>query len=181
MNQEKKSASAKSEAKDPKDPKKSVQTDDKTSKPEKSDKQDASQDSKQQEQAVEVPKKFKELVEQIEKMSVLELSELVKVLEDKFQVSAQAPIAMAAPGQAQAGSEQSEAQEKTDFNIEITSAGDSKIQVIKAVKDIMGVGLKEAKDLVDAAPKVIKENVAKAEADEIKQKLEQAGAGVELK
>lgn len=127
-----------------------------------------------------VSKKFQDLVKTIESLSVLELSELVKILEEKFGVSAQAPMAAtpAAPGAAQASAPK---EEKTAFNVELTSAGSTKIQAIKAVKEITGKGLKEAKDLVDAVPKVIKENVAKAEAEEIKKKLEEAGATVELK
>jgi large subunit ribosomal protein L7/L12 len=130
---------------------------------------------------VEVPEKFKPLVEQIEKMSVLELSELVKVLEEKFGVSAAAPMMMAA-GAPAAGGEAGEAvEEKSEFDIELVSSGDSKINVIKAVREITGQGLKDAKDLVDAAPKVIKEKATKAEAEEIKKKLEDAGATVTLK
>lgn len=128
---------------------------------------------------VEVPAKFKDLVATIEKMSVLELSELVKVLEEKFGVSAAAPMAVAMPGQA--GAEASEEEEKTEFNIELKAVGDQKIQVIKAIKEITGKGLKEAKDMTDKAPVVVKEKVAKAEADELKKKLEAAGATVELK
>lgn len=131
-----------------------------------------------QESAKEVPEKFKTLVEQIEKMSVLELSELVKVLEDKFGVSAAMPM-MAAPIGAGAAVEEG-AVEKSEFDIELKASGASKINVIKAVREITGKGLKEAKDLVDAAPKTIKEKVPKAEAEEIKKKLEQAGATVEL-
>ena len=126
---------------------------------------------------VEVPAKFQALVGEIEKMTVLDLAELVKVLEDKFGVSAAAPaMMMAAPAAAAAAPE-----EKSTFTVELTSAGDSKINVIKAVREITGLGLKEAKDIVDAAPKAVKENVAKAEADDIKAKLEAAGAAVVLK
>lgn len=126
-----------------------------------------------------VPEKFKKLVGEIEKMSVLELSELVKVLEDKFGVSVAAPVMMnAAPT---AGAETAVAEEKTEFDIEVTATGASKIAVIKVVREVTGLGLKDAKDLVDAAPKVIKEKVAKAEAEEIKKKLETAGATVTLK
>jgi large subunit ribosomal protein L7/L12 len=134
----------------------------------------------EEKKVVEVPEKFKPLVEQIEKMSVLELSELVKVLEEKFGVSAAAPMmAMAA---VQGGGEASEeAEAKSEFDVELVSPGDSKINVIKAVREITGKGLKESKDLVDAAPKVIKEKAPKAEADEIKKKLEDAGATVNLK
>ena len=130
---------------------------------------------------VEVPEKFKPLVEQIEKMSVLELSELVKVLEEKFGVSAAAPMMMAAGAPAAGGEAGEVVEEKSEFDIELVAAGDSKINVIKAVREITGQGLKDAKDLVDAAPKVIKEKATKAEADEIKKKLEDAGATVNLK
>lgn len=129
---------------------------------------------------VEVPAKFKDLVKTIEEMSVLELSELVKVLEDKFGVSAAAPVAVAAAGAA-GGEEEGGADEKSDFNVELAAAGDQKIAVIKAVKEITGLGLKDAKDMVDAAPKVIKETVPKDEAEEMKKKLEEAGATVNLK
>lgn len=126
-----------------------------------------------------VPEKFKALVEQIEKLSVLELSELVKVLEGKFGVSAAAPMMMgaapAAAGAAAAG------EEKTEFAVELTDAGANKINVIKVVREVTGLGLKEAKEIVDAAPKVVKENAAKAEAEELKKKLEEAGAKVTLK
>lgn len=127
---------------------------------------------------VVVPAKFVKLVEEIEKMSVLDLSELVKVLEEKFGVSAAAPMmmgAMPAAGGAEA------AEEKTEFDVELTSAGAQKINVIKAVREITGLGLKEAKDLVDGAPKVIKEKIAKAQAEEVQKKLEEAGATVVLK
>lgn len=128
---------------------------------------------------VEVPEKFKKLVTEIEKMSVLELSELVKILEEKFGVSAAAPMMMAA-GPA-AAAEGGAAEEKTEFDVEVTAAGASKINVIKVVREVTGLGLKDAKDLVDAAPKVIKEKAAKAEAEEMKKKLEAAGATVALK
>ncbi|PIX62187.1 50S ribosomal protein L7/L12 [Candidatus Uhrbacteria bacterium CG_4_9_14_0_2_um_filter_41_50] len=135
------------------------------------------EETTQEKAVVEVPEKFKKLVEEIEKMSVIDLSELVKVLEDKFGVSAAAPaMMMAAPGAAIA-----EVEEKSSFDVELTGTGDSKINVIKAVREITGLGLKEAKDIVDAAPKNVKEGVAKAEAEEIKGKLEAAGATVTLK
>ena len=127
----------------------------------------------------EVPEKFKTLVEQIEKLSALELSELVKVLEGHFGVSAAAPMMMAAAG-AVAGGEAA-AEEKTDYTVELAEAGQNKIAVIKVVREVTGKGLKEAKDLVDAAPKAIKENVPKAEALELQKKLEEAGAKVTLK
>jgi large subunit ribosomal protein L7/L12 len=129
---------------------------------------------------VAVPEKFQKLVTEIEKMSVLELSELVHVLEEKFGVSAAAPMMMgampAAGGEAGAAVE-----EKTEFDVEVTASGASKISVIKVVREVTGLGLKDAKDLVDAAPKVIKEKATKAEAEEMKKKLEAAGATVALK
>ncbi len=128
---------------------------------------------------VVVPAKFEKIVAEIEKMSVLDLSELVSVLEDKFGVSAAAPMMMGAMPAAAGAAEAVD--EKSDFDVELTSAGAQKINVIKAVREITGLGLKEAKDLVDAAPKVIKEKVAKAEAEELKKKLEEAGASVVLK
>lgn len=126
-----------------------------------------------------IPEKFKTLVEQVEKMSVLDLAELVKILEDKFGVSAAAPTMMM-PAAAGGGTAPA-AEEKTDFNIELTEAGGTKIAVIKVVKEITGLGLADAKALVDATPKVIKEKVAKAEAEEMKKKLEEAGGKVTLK
>lgn len=129
---------------------------------------------------VEVPKKFKKLVEEIEQMSVLDLSELVKILEDKFGVSAAAPMTMmAAPGAGDAGADAAE--EKSEYNVELTGFGDNKINVIKAVREVTGLGLKEAKDMVDNAPKVIKEGVATADAEEMKKKIEDAGGTAELK
>ncbi|MDD3711426.1 MAG: 50S ribosomal protein L7/L12 [Patescibacteria group bacterium] len=127
---------------------------------------------------VEVPAKFKSLVEEIEKMSVLDLSELVKILEDKFGVSASAPAMMvgavaAAPAEA--------AEEKTSFDIELSESGANKIAVIKVVREVTEMGLKEAKDLVDGAPKIIKEGVKKEEAEEIKKKIEEAGGKAVLK
>lgn len=137
--------------------------------------------SEETKKAIEVPAKFKDLVKQIEELSVLELSELVKVLEDKFGVSAAAPAMMAAMPMAGAGVGDAGAAEKSDFDVELVSAGDAKIGVIKVVKEITGKGLKEAKDLVDGAPAVIKEKVAKAEAEDLKKQLEEAGATVNLK
>ena len=130
--------------------------------------------------AVEVPEKFKDLVKQVEEMSVLELSELVHILEEKFGVSAAAPAMMMAAGPA-AGGEAAAAEEKSSFTVEITEAGAQKIAVIKAVRELTQLGLKDAKDLVDKAPATIKENVPKAEAEEMKKTLEAAGAKVELK
>lgn len=127
---------------------------------------------------VTVPAKFKGIVEEVEKMSVLDLAELVSILEEKFGVSAAAPMMMAAG----AGAAPAEAaEEKTAFNVELTSAGSNKIGVIKVIREITQLGLKEAKDLADGAPKVIKEGVAKEEAESIKAKLVEAGATVTLK
>ncbi|MBI4121312.1 MAG: 50S ribosomal protein L7/L12 [Parcubacteria group bacterium] len=126
---------------------------------------------------VEVPEKFKALVEQIETMSVLDLSELVKVLEKKFGVSAQA-VAAAAPA---AGDAAPAAAEKTSFDVELSAAGDQKIQVIKVIKESLGLGLKEAKDLVDGAPAMLKQGMKKEEAEALKKKVEEAGGKVELK
>ncbi len=125
---------------------------------------------------VEVPEKFKTLVEQVEKLSILELSELVKVLEGKFGVSAAAPMMMAGPAAGAAAAE-----EKTEFTVELLEAGANKINVIKVVREVTGLGLKEAKDIVDAAPKVVKENVAKADAEAWKKKIEEAGGKAVLK
>ena len=131
------------------------------------------------EKMVEVPAKFKDLVEQIEKLSVLDLSELVKVLEEKFGVSAAAPMMMAAAPAA--GGDAAGAEEKSSFNVELTGAGANKIAVIKVVREATGKGLKEAKDLVDGAPKVVKEGATKEEAEALKKQLEEAGATVALK
>jgi len=125
---------------------------------------------------VEIPAKFKDLVEKIDAMSVLDLHELVKLLEKKFGVSAAAVTVAAAPSAGGA-----DAEEKNSFNVELTAAGDGKIAVIKVVKEVLGLGLKEAKDLVDAAPSVLKEGLKKEEAEELKKKLEEAGAKVTLK
>ena len=126
---------------------------------------------------IEIPAKFKSLVEEIEKMSVLDLAELVKILEEKFGVSASAPaMMMAGPAAAAA-----EVEEKSSFNVEITEAGANKIAVIKAVRELTEMGLKDAKDLVDAAPKMLKEGVKKEDAEAMKKKLEEAGAKITLK
>jgi len=125
---------------------------------------------------VEVPEKFKTLVETVENMSVLDLHELVKLLEKKFGVSA---AAVAVAGGAAAGGEAAE--EKDSFTVELTAIGDSKIAVIKAVKGALGLGLKEAKELVDGAPAVLKEDVKKDEAEALKADVEAAGGSVELK
>ena len=122
-----------------------------------------------------------DVIEFIANMSVLELSELIKELEDKFGVSAAAPVAMAAVGGPVAGGDAAAEEEKTEFDVILTSAGDKKIQVIKAVRAITSLGLKEAKALVDEAPKPVKEGVSKEEADDIVKELEEAGATVEIK
>ena len=119
-----------------------------------------------------------EIMEAIEGMTVLELSELVKAMEEKFGVSAAAPVAVAAAGGAAGGEA---AEEKSEFTVMLASAGDKKINVIKAVREATGLGLKEAKALVDGAPAAVKENIAKADAEALKAKLEEAGATVELK
>ena len=129
------------------------------------------------EEEVEVPAKFKDLVEAIENMSVIDLHELVKLLEKKFDVSA---AAVAVAGGAAAGSAD-EGEEKTEFNAELTAVGDSKIAVIKAVKAVLGLGLKEAKDLVDGAPTMLKEGMKKEDAEALKTEIEGAGGSVELK
>ncbi len=128
-----------------------------------------------EEEEVEVPAKFQDLIKQVEEMSVLELNELVKILEKKFGVSAQAVVMT---GGGEAGGQEAA---KDSFNVELTAIGDQKIQVIKAVKEIMGLGLKEAKDLVDSAPAMLKEGVKTEEAEEMKKKVEEAGGTVELK
>lgn len=125
---------------------------------------------------VAVPAKFKSIVESIETMSVLDLNELVKLLEKKFGVSA-AAVAVAAP----AGGAGAVAEEKSTYNVELKEAGAQKIAVIKVVKELLGLGLKEAKDLVDAAPSKLKDGMKKEEAEALKKKIEEAGGKVELK
>ena len=129
---------------------------------------------------IEMTKEQETFVSQIENMSVKDLASLVKVLEDKFEVSAQAPMMMAA-GAPAAGGGDAAAEEKTTFNVELTDFGANKIQVIKEIRAITSLGLKEAKDLVEAAPQAVKEGVSKEEAEEIKKKLEAVGAKAELK
>ena len=125
---------------------------------------------------VVVPEKFKDLVSKIETMSVIGRSELVHLLEEKFGVSAQASVAVAGPAAGAAAAE-----EKSSFNVELTAIGDQKIQVIKVVKDVLGLGLKEAKDIVDKAPAMIKEGLDKASAEALKKSIEDAGGKVTLK
>lgn len=135
----------------------------------------------EQNEQIEIPEKFKTLVETIATMSVLDLSELIKVLEKKFGVSAaMSMIAPAVAGEGSAtGGEASEA--PSTVNVNLASAGGQKIQVIKVLREALGLGLKEAKDVADAAPKTIKEGIAREEAEELKKKLEAAGATVEIK
>jgi large subunit ribosomal protein L7/L12 len=127
------------------------------------------------EEKVETPAQFKTLVEAIEKMSVIELHELVKFLEKKFGVSA-AAVAVAGPAAAGPAAE-----EKSIFNVHLADAGANKIAIIKVIKEVLGLGLKEAKDLVDAAPSLVKEGLKKEEADALKKQIEDAGGKVELK
>ena len=139
-------------------------------------------DSKKEEkdeEEVKVPKKFKDLVEKIEEMSVIDLSELVKVLEKKFGVSAQ-PVAAAAPAQG-GGAEKKEEEEKSAYDVELTETGSNKISVIKGIREFVSIGLKEAKEMADNAPKVVKNQVPKEDAEKMKKKLEEAGAKVTLK
>jgi large subunit ribosomal protein L7/L12 len=121
------------------------------------------------------------LVDQLGKMTVLEIVELKNALEEAWGVTAAAPVAVAAPGAPAGGDGAAAAEEQTAFDVVLTGAGDKKIQVIKVVRAITGLGLKEAKDLVDSAPKPVKEGVPREEADSIKGQLEEAGAGVEVK
>jgi large subunit ribosomal protein L7/L12 len=119
--------------------------------------------------------------DELGKMSVLELVELKNKIEEEWGITAAAPVAVAAPGAAPAGGDGAAVEEKTSFDVVLTEAGGQKIQVIKVVRSVTGLGLKEAKDLVDSAPKPVKEGVAQEEADSIKAQLEEAGATVELK
>jgi len=119
--------------------------------------------------------------DELGKMSVLELVELKNKIEDEWGITAAAPIAVAAPGAVAGGGDAAAAEEKTSFDVVLTAAGGQKIQVIKVVRAITGLGLKEAKDLVDSAPKAVKEGIAQDEADSIKAQLEEAGATVEVK
>jgi large subunit ribosomal protein L7/L12 len=122
-----------------------------------------------------------ELVEKISNLSLMEAAELKKELEEKFGVTAAAPMMMAGPMPAAGGAAAAAAEEKTEFDVELSEAGANKLNVIKAVRELTGLGLKEAKDLVDGAPKVVKEGATKEEADNMKKKLEEAGAKVTLK
>jgi large subunit ribosomal protein L7/L12 len=137
-----------------------------------------SEETAVQEKKVEATGKMEEFVSWIESISVLELSKLVKVLEDRLGVSAAAPVAVAAAG---AAPEAAAVEEQTEFTVMLTEAGAQKIQVIKELRAVTTLGLKEAKDLVDSAPKAVKEAITKEEAEQIKAKLEAAGAKVEIK
>ncbi len=122
-----------------------------------------------------------QVLEFIDTMTILEMSEFIKDFEERYGVTAAAPVAVAAAGGAAAGGEAAAAEEKTSFDVVLTAAGDKKIQVIKAVRELTSLGLKEAKELVDSAPKPVKTGVAKDEAEAVKAKLEEQGASVELK
>ena len=121
------------------------------------------------------------LIEEIKKLSVTELAELVKALEEEFGVSAAAPVAMVAGPAAAGGGEAAAAEEQSEFDVVLAAVGDKKIQVIKVVRAVTGLGLKEAKEVVDSAPKPVKEKVSREEADDIKAKLEEVGATIEVK
>ena len=122
-----------------------------------------------------------EILEAIDQMTVLDLSDLVKSFEERYGVTAAAPVAVAAPSTGGDGAAAAPAEEKTEFDSILTEVGPNKILVIKAVRELTGLGLKEAKDLVDAAPKAVKEGVTKEEADQVKEKLAEAGATVEIR
>jgi large subunit ribosomal protein L7/L12 len=125
--------------------------------------------------------KINEIIEAVKGLTVLELSELVKAFEEEFGVSAAAPVAVAGAGVAAAAPAAEEAEEKTEFDVVLVNCGPSKINVIKIVREVTGLGLKDAKDLVDSAPKAVKEKIAKADAEALKAKLTEAGAEVEVK
>ena len=127
------------------------------------------------------PEKMEEIVGTLSELTILEVADLVKKLEEKWGVSAAAPVVVAGAGAPAATSAAPVAVEKEDFDVVLTGSGEKKIQVIKVVRELTGLGLKEAKDLVDGAPKTVKEAVAKADADDMKKKLEEAGGSVELK
>ena len=133
------------------------------------------------EKEIKLSKAAQGILDEVKKLSVLELADLVKAMEEEFGVSAAAPVAVAAAGASAGGGEEGGAAEKDSFNVELTAAGGQKIAVIKVVREITGLGLKEAKDMVDGAPKVIKEGVKKDDAEKMKAQLEEAGATVELK
>jgi len=136
-------------------------------------------DQEKAEKEIKLSKEAQKILEAVEKLSVLELADLVKAMEEKFGVSAAAPVAVAA--NPAAGDDAGQEEEKDSFDVVLTNTGAQKIGVIKILREITGLGLKEAKDLADSAPKAIKEGAEKEEAEEIKKKLEEAGASVELK
>lgn len=138
------------------------------------------QESAAEKQTV-VPEKFKSIVSEIEKMSVLDLSELVKVLEDKFGVSSAMPMAVAAMPSAAGEADAAAKEEKTEFTVELTSTGSNKIGVIKAIREVLEIGLKDAKDFAESAPAVLKENMKKQDAEKLKKKIEEVGGKVTLK
>ena len=139
------------------------------------------QEKQEKETKPELSKEQEDFISKIEKMSVMELSNMVKALEEKFGVSAQAPMMVAQAAGPAAGGAAAAEEEKTTFNVVLAEIGPNKIQVIKEIRGVTNLGLKEAKDLVDSAPKVIKENATKEEAEELKKKLEAVGAKIELK
>ena len=141
---------------------------------------DKSDDKPKAAKPAAVPAKFKKLVDEVEKLSVLELSELVKVLEERFGVSATAPVAAAAAPAAAGSGEAEAAAEKAEYNVNLKDAGSAKINVIKAVREVSGLGLAESKAIVDGAPKVVLEKAKKEDAEAAKAKLEEAGATIEL-
>ena len=156
--------------------------------PKEAPKQEASKETAQKtaekespKEEIKLSKKQEDIIKTVETMTVLELADLVKVLEDKFGVSAAAPVAVAAAGGAAGAAGGAQEEEKTSFTVVLTGAGDKKINVIKEVRAVTTLGLKEAKDLVEAAPKNVKEGVPKEEAEKIKKQLEAVGAKVELK
>jgi len=124
---------------------------------------------------------IEEIAEQLDKLTLLEAAQLSKMLQEKWGVSAAAPVAVAAVGGAGGAAAAPAAEEKTEFDVILSAAGDKKIQVIKVVRELTGLGLKEAKDLVDGAPKAVKEKISKAEAEDVKKKLEEQGAAVQVK
>src|SRR5262245_61716731 len=124
---------------------------------------------------------IEEIAEQLDKLTLLEAAQLSKMLQEKWGVSAAAPVAAAAVAGAGGAAATPAAEEKTEFDVILSAAGDKKIQVIKVVRELTGLGLKEAKDLVDGAPKAVKEKVSKAEAEDVKKKLEEQGAAVQVK
>ena len=138
-------------------------------------------EEKTEKKAAEVSKNVASIMDAVKKMTVMELAELVKAMEDEFGVTAAAPVIAAAPGAAAGAPAAAAAEEKTEFDVVLSSVGSQKIQVIKVVRSITGLGLKEAKDLVEGAPKPVKEGASKSEADDVKKQLEEVGASVELK